>query len=403
MTYLNAIKYLKSLSQDNSLLNDPAIPERMRLVCNHFGFTAGSLKSLHICGDVGKDSCCLMLSSILQNAAYKVGRYSLPSSDDFKSCISLNEKKISHTDFAEIITSIYRFYKAHLKDTVPHRNEILALAAVYYFQKEKCDMAIFEKNHSRYDPVNITGAPIVSLITPFFERQADSNLFENIIHKGTTETVSSPQHKEIYNAISGACSLAGSRLTVPIYSEMEIEKITLFKTFFKYRRNDYSVKSFSPCQTVNAITAIEAANSLNRVGANISDVAIAKGISSTYLDGKCETISLNPTIILSSSCEKDRLDTILASLAQIKEYLPDKISFYIDSKSNINIPELSSLLSARNLPHDEIAETDQTDDIVKGLIPMQSDQPVDENAAVFIGSKCFISNTKNLILKYFGT
>lgn len=403
MTYLNAIKYLRSLSGSNDIPNDPSILERMRVACNHFGYAIRPIRCIHVCGDVGKDSCCLMLSSILQNAPYKVGRYSLSASDDFQNCISSNGKKITYSDFTDIITALYRFYKTNFKEQTPHRNEILTLAAIHYFQKEKCDVAIFEKSHSKYDPVNITGAPVVSLITPFMERQIKENFFENIIHKGTTETVSSPQHKEIYNAISVACSLAGSRLTIPIYSETEIEKITLFKTFFKYRNNNYSVKSFSPCQTINAITAIEAANSLNRAGANISDEAIAKGIATAYLDGKCETISLNPTIILSSSWEKERLDTLLASLAQINEYLPHKISFYIGTESNISIPEFSALLSARNISHVDISETSQADDIIKDLIPAQDSLTPQDRAAVFIGNRDFISKTKSTILKLLGT
>ena len=237
MTYLNAVKYLRSLIQDEDTFNDPSVLERLRAVCNKFEYHTRPIKCIHVCGEIGKDSCCLMLSSILNNAHYKSGRFSAFDSDDFKSSISVSGKQISHSEFADIITDIYRFYRSNFKETVPHLKEILTLAAIHYFQKEKCDVAIFEKSHLRYDPVNITGSPVVSVITPFAERETDNSVFEAIIHKGTTETVSSPQHKEIYNAISDACSIAGSRLTIPIYSEMEIEKITLFKTFFKYRNN----------------------------------------------------------------------------------------------------------------------------------------------------------------------
>ena len=406
MTYLNAVKYLRSLIQDEGSLSDPSVLERMRAACNKFEYHLRPIKCIHVCGEIGKDSCCLMLSSILNNASYKAGRFSAFDPDDFKSSISVAGKQISHSDFADIITDIYRFYRSNFKETVPHLKEILTLAAIHYFQKEKCDVAIFEKSHSRYDPVNITGAPVISVITPFTERETDSGVFEAIIHKGTVETVSSPQHKEIYNAISDACSVAGSRLTIPIYSEMEIEKITLFKTFFKYRNTDYSVRSFSPCQTVNAITAIEIANSLNRIGATISDEAISKGIAMTNLDGKCETISLNPTVILSSSCEKDQLDTLFASLAQVKEHLPPKITFNIDPEADINIDEFSESLDTRNIPHYEIIETVPSAADIKAIKKMISEQESDkplEHGAVFIGKREFISVVKSLILKHFGS
>lgn len=397
MTYINAVKYLLSLQNDP--LNDHAVIERMRTVCDTFGNPQKHLKCIHVCGDVGKDSCSQMLSSILRIASYREGVYSVPHSDDFRSCLSVSGKPISYDEFADIIKSISKAYKTLFKEIIPHRNEVLTLAAILFFYKSGCDTAIFEKSYSKNDPVNITDTPMVSVITPFIERTVKDGQFDSIVQKGTTEIVSSPQHKDVYNAISNACSLSGSRLTVPVYSEMEIEKITLFKTFFKYRGYDYSVRSFSPCQTVNAITAIEVARALNRIGAQISDEIIAKGLSCATLDGKCEAVSIEPTIILSSTCEKERLDTLFASLSQIKEQLPRQMSVYIDNETDISISDFSSSLSVYGIPFLDIRAI--SDDDIGGLAKrVVSSLNIDENsssAAIFIGTRDFISKSKDII------
>ena len=397
MTYINAVKYLLSLSDEP--LNDPLIIERMRTVCDTFGNPQKHLKSVHICGDVGKDSCSQMLSSILRCASYRAGIHSVSHSDDFRSCISVSGKPISYAEFADTIKSISKVYKSLFKEISPGRNEILILSAILFFCKSGCDIAIFEKSYSKNDPANITDAPMVSLITPLTERTVTNGQLDSLIQKGTTEIVSSPQHKDVYNAISDVCSITGSRLTVPVYSEMEIEKITLFKTFFKYRGYNYSVRSFSPCQTINAITTIEVARALNRIGAQITDEMIAKGLSYASLDGKCEAVSIEPTIILSSSCEKERLDTLFASLSQIKEQLPSQMSIYIDNEADISISEISGSLSAYGIPFIDIRSISECDvrDFSKNVIASLNVDESSSSAAIFIGTRDFISKAKTII------
>ena len=66
MTYINAVKYLMSLEDNADAFADPSALERMRLVCDSFELSARNLKCIHVCGDDGKESTSLMLSSILE-------------------------------------------------------------------------------------------------------------------------------------------------------------------------------------------------------------------------------------------------------------------------------------------------------------------------------------------------
>lgn len=402
MTYLNAVKFILSLPTDDTYLNDTAVLERMRAVCSELDSPQKLIQSIHVCGDVGKDSCCRMLESILKYSPYSFGRYSLSFDNDPRKCLSVNGNTISYSEFASLIDRISKIYRSHFKEIVPHRLEIMTLAAIMHFYNNGCDISFFEKSTSRNDPVNITDAPLISVITPFLERQADDEKFRSMIHKGTSETVASPQHKDVYNAISNACAISGSRLTIPIYSETEIESITLFKTSFKYRGETYSIRSFSPYQTVNAITAIEAARAMNRLGAEISMEAIKKGLAFASLDGKCETVSLDPTIILSSTCEADRLDTLYGSLSQVKEQLPANINIFADTDAAIDLEKLANSATSYGLSCNKpilLSSPNEAKEILSSLTREEHFR----SATVFVGTRSFIDRIKVLIADNLGS
>lgn len=392
MTYINAIKYLTSLPFEESDGNKLTVAERMRVACDILNINPNRLKYIHICGDVGKDSIGRMLASILGCASYKVGRYSHPNLNDLRSCIISDKKVISCNDLAETVTKIAKAYKSTFPGETPLCTEIMTLAAIMYFISIDCDMVIFERDCSRSDPANISDASILSIITPFIDREIPRERFSGLIQKRTTETVSSPQHKDIYNAISDACASCGCRLTVPIYSDMEIQSISLFKTFFKYRGLSCSVRSFSPCQTVNAITAIEAAMSLNRIGTSIDEKAIENGLSAATLDGKCETVSLEPTAIIAEISKPCHAETLLASLAQVKDHLSERISVYIDGSTDIDVRNFSESLTAYGIRHSEPL-TISLPELKSIKINTEPD-----SASIFVGNSEFISEIKHLIL-----
>lgn len=396
MTYINAVKYILSLPDTPC---DADSIERMRIICDTLDTPRKKLKSVHVCGDVGKDSCLTMIEAILKSTSHSFGRCSLHFSDDPRECISVNGKAISHFEFSEIIKNISKAYKSKFKDSIPNRSEVLTLSAIVCFLSNGCDISLFERSSLKAAPASIIEPPLVSLLTPFSERDISDGRFEHLIPKGTAETVSSPQHKEVFNAVSSACVLSGSRLTVPIYSDMEIKSITLFKTEFSYRGEVYSMRSFSPCQTVNAITAVEVANALTRCGFQIDTNAVKKGLFTACLDGKCEAISIEPTVIVSSLFKMEHVDALAASLAQVKEQFASNPTLLVDPGCGIGISDISAALSAHEISHETPSELSR-DEIDEQLQKMSA---LDKSSVVLIvGGKSFIRDFKNLYRSKFG-
>ena len=391
MTYINAVKYILSLPNEDDSAREAEVTERMRTVCEALGDPQKKLKFVHSCGDVGKDSCFSMLESVLRQTPLKVGRCFLPKGNEPREWISINQKIISHAEFSDAVKTVSKLYKARFKDAIPTRREVMILAAMLHFAGNGCDLVLLEKSYDKSHAAAVTEPPLVSLLTPFLGREMPIALFEHLIPKGTAECVSSPQHKDIFNGISSACVTAGSRLTLPIYSEMEIKSITLFKTEFSYRGESYSLRSFSPCQTINAITAIEVVNALNRCGFSIEGEAVRRGLFLTNLDGKCETVSIDPTVIVSTSYKKDRIDTLVASLAQVKEQFSGELQVIADNECSIDLSALSYSLTAHEIPH--LSPTSASfDDAVKCLKADTLAPPT-----LLLGSKDFITKAKSAL------
>src|SRR3989344_8558653 len=94
MDYNEAVAYLNNLEQFGSQLG----LSRIRPLLHKLSNPQDSLKCFHVAGTNGKGSVCAMISSILQEAGYKVGMYTSPHLVDFKERFLINNKKISEQD-----------------------------------------------------------------------------------------------------------------------------------------------------------------------------------------------------------------------------------------------------------------------------------------------------------------
>jgi len=120
-----------------------------------------NFKSVHIAGTNGKGSTAHMLSSILQEAGYKVGLYTSPHLKDFRERIKINGKMISK----ESVVDFVQQYKINFEKIDMSFFEFTVAMAFHYFSENKVDIAIIETGlGGRLDSTNII-KPLVSVIT----------------------------------------------------------------------------------------------------------------------------------------------------------------------------------------------------------------------------------------------
>ena len=402
MTYVNAVKYLASLPKGDANV------ERAHRVCELLSSPQHQLKSVHICGKYGKNSCHRMLSSILIKNGMSVGGYSPSHASEPREAITLNGTPLPYDTYADTVRRLTLAYTERAELGSPSYDELLCLASIVYFSESKCDVCIFEKGIGKNDAVNVTETPAVSVVASMIDLSDSEHSFVDSFRKGTRETVSATQSKAIYSLISERCVEIGSRLTVPIYSELEIKKINLFKTVFTYRGNGYTIRSFSPCQTINAITVIEAAEALSRVGLTVTQESVRQGLECTTLPSKCEAISLEPAIIVGDVSDNVRFDTMIASIAQIKDQFKGKIRIALDPKSITDTEKVRHSLASANIISVEFIEIPR--DLTPARYAKHIGTLVDPlltedgklDALIFMGGQKFIMNISEIVKKHLG-
>ena len=379
MTYVNALKFLASLPEGDANI------ERAHKIRELLSSVGDSPKIIHILGKQGKNSCHRMLSSILSESGLRVGGLSPSHAIEPREAITVNGRPVSYDVFADTIEELKNIYFANAELGTPSRDELLCIAAMLIFEKEGCDVAIIERGLRKNDAANITDVPMLSVISSMGELPPEQFDLSDSLRRGTTETVTSPQHKNTYNAISEACARIGSRLTLAIYSELEITRINLFKTVFFYEGEEYSIRSFSPYQTVNAITVIEAANALVRLGIPIKTTDIVNGIGKATFPYKCEALTLEPTIIVSSADNEERIGALAASIAQVSELITGNIFVAIDDGLSVNAQRIGSLFSTYGV------EADQVVTISSELTPAKLKKRLTELASPIVSDEAMSS------------
>jgi len=133
----------------------------IKLLAAHLDNPQTKLKCIHVAGTNGKGSTSHMLSSVLQEAGYKVGLYTSPHLKDFRERIKINGKEISEEFVIEFVAKHKDFFEANDMSFF----EMSVGLAFDYFAVEKVDIAIIEVGlGGRLDATNII-TPLVSVIT----------------------------------------------------------------------------------------------------------------------------------------------------------------------------------------------------------------------------------------------
>ncbi|MFC7348583.1 bifunctional folylpolyglutamate synthase/dihydrofolate synthase [Chryseobacterium zhengzhouense] len=135
--------------------------DNIKRLCDFFGNPQDKIKCIHIGGTNGKGSTSNMLSSILQEAGYKVGLYNSPHLIDFTERIKVNGKNCDK----EFVYHFIQKLKNLPEDIRPSFFEFTTIMAFEYFHQQNVDFAIIEVGlGGRLDSTNII-TPIVAAIT----------------------------------------------------------------------------------------------------------------------------------------------------------------------------------------------------------------------------------------------
>lgn len=163
MNYEESIAYLEAAS---SFGIKPGL-ERIEAILEKLDHPEKAYKVIHVTGTNGKGSVCAMITSVLENATLRVGRYISPHLIDYTERIYFGGRDISREDFAKAATIVRDAAEKVIADGVeaPTEFELLTAMAFWYFKEVKVDYAVMEVGMGGlYDSTNVI-TPVVSVIT----------------------------------------------------------------------------------------------------------------------------------------------------------------------------------------------------------------------------------------------
>ena len=304
--YKKTLEYLFGLEKFGMIFGLDNIRWLLDIVENPHHF----IKTVHIAGTNGKGSTATMLTHILKEGGFRVGKYTSPHLVSFTERITVNEKEITEKEVADITEYIRG--KAIEKD----RNrsftffDFTTAIAFEYFRREKVDIAIIETGlGGRLDSTNVI-LPLLSIIT-------------NVAYDHTDQLGSSLGNIAFEKAgiikqgvpIITACEGISEKIIEDRAKELHCQAYTLNRDFFYEKINDQRlaykgisrnfgdvfVNLFGDHQLANCALALCAAEVLSSLGFFVEDDAILRALSRVTWQGRLEKVKEGPLVFLDAA------------------------------------------------------------------------------------------------------
>jgi dihydrofolate synthase/folylpolyglutamate synthase len=301
--YSNALEYLYGLEKFGILFG----LENIRWILNIVGNPQGSFKSVHIGGTNGKGSVASMLSHMLREAGYRVGRYTSPHLVSFTERIAVDEEDITEAEVTELTGAIWEKLEREDANRVFTFFDFTTALAFEHFQRRHVDIAVVEVGlGGRLDSTNVV-EPLLTVIT-----NVD---FDHMDYLGNTITEIAREKAGIIKdgvpVITGAVDV--SRRILDETASIHGSSVYALGRDFGYRKIENQVMSYTGLtltldnvlvklkgdhQLVNGAIALCTAELLRQRGFPIEQEALYSGLSQATWPGRLEVIMGEPTIIL---------------------------------------------------------------------------------------------------------
>ena len=268
--------------------------------------------SVIISGTKGKGSCASMLSSVLNAADVRTGRFVSPHLVSIRERIEVGGRLISERDFASMLSEIKKVIIKHSIMGVTFF-EVLTAAAFLHFVRKEVEIAVLEVGlGGRLDATNAAQSLVAGIMPISYDH---THLLGNTLKKIAQEkcgiihnqssVVSSAQGPEALKIIKRVAKRNSARLLIAGRDIISSNVTTsLSGTRFDVKTGCGVYKRlYTPLvgrhQAQNAAVAISLAEQINsRFGLAIEEGHVRSGLADVNLVARFQVLSKNPYIIL---------------------------------------------------------------------------------------------------------
>ena len=325
--------YMESLSA-GAIVNPGR--EEMQLIAlqdllARMGNPEKTLRYVHIAGTNGKGSILAYVSTVLQEAGCRVGRYFSPALHDTWEKIQVQQRPIAKAAIREGIAVIAECTQQMAAEgkRLPTVFEVETALAFWYFQKKSCDIVVLECGlGGRTDATNVIPAPEVCVFAPIAMDhmailgptvEAIAGVKSGIIKAGA-DVVSASQIPEAARVLNEAARKNGTEIR---YAEKP-EKIR-----YGLRKQSFDTRTYHRLeiplagvyQPENAAVALAVLECLRERGYKITEQKLRSGLLKTVWPGRFTILQEKPYFIMDGAHNKAAAEVLRRSL---DTYFPER-------------------------------------------------------------------------------
>ncbi len=313
MLYEEARVYLEHVSKYGSVLG----LESIRHLMEELGNPQNELQVIHIAGTNGKGSILAYVSTVLQCAGWKVGRYISPTVMEYLERFQIDGEYMPKEVLLPIVEEVKWAAEQMQMKGMPYPTvfEIETAIAFVYFARENCDYVVLETGlGGRLDATNIvknTKVCVFASISMDHMAVLGNTLAEIAeekagILKTESVAVSYPQTEEVRKILQQKADEKNIPLWFADKEQVVVQKEELGSQIFSYKEfRDVEIQLTGRNQIENAITALEVIRALRNQNVSIPDEAIYQGMRRTVWPGRFQVLEASPLVIVDGAHNED--------------------------------------------------------------------------------------------------
>lgn len=329
-------KYLDNFNRgtkDNSL-------KAMKFFLKKYNNFVKNMKFIHIAGTNGKGSCTEIISNILINQGYKVGKFSSPHLIKYNERISIDNKEITNLQMENIIIELQPLIEEYNEKEEKKVTffELITIMALLYFYRNNVDFVVLEVGlGGLYDCTNIVINVVASVITSIgydhmsilgdtLEKIAYQKA--GIIKKGSYCIINSTK-KSIDDIFINECEKKNNKLYIINSNDIKNYKYSNKYQYFDYKElKNLCTNLKGKVQISNICLCLEVMSILKKLGYKVSIKNIRKGLKNVIHKGRFEELSKKPLIIFDGAHNEPAIKNLQQN---IKMYYKNRKRLYIIS------------------------------------------------------------------------
>ncbi len=334
MNYREAMQYIDELRPLGRVMG----LETMRRLCAELGDPQNQLKFVHIAGTNGKGSTLAYISTVMQEAGYRVGRYLSPAVREYRESFQVDGRIITQSGLCKYLAQVRTAAETMVAEGLSHPTlfEVETAVAFLYFQDKECDLVVLETGlGGALDATNVVEQTLAAVFSSISMDHMDilGDSLEEIasvkagIIKNKCYVISVKQSQEVMKILRQSALLKKGKFLTADVSRAKHVKYGVTKQSFDYDRyKNLEISMPGQFQIENAVLAVETVMALVRCGFPVPEEKLRRGLLETKWPGRFDVLAKRPLFIADGAHNEDAAKKLAES---IRFYFTNRKIIYI--------------------------------------------------------------------------